>query len=201
MPYKNATRNAWRARNRDRLNRQARAAYRAKMDARGSSPRVLATQAFADRVASLSVAQRAYLAGLIDGEGCIHIARVDGPRHKSPWVRCVIKVCMTTREPGETVAEWLGLSLREHARPAPKTPVFEWAVTGLRAAAVAEAVFPYLLLKQRHAELVLELEKTRPRLGPKQLSAEVIARQAEIWTEFSDLNSLKGGSRRRRGVA
>jgi len=86
-----------------------------------------------------------YLAGIIDGEGCItSVNRKPHGREKTNRVRVVLAVSMTDRKP---------LDLR--TRPNSK-PMFRWSLWGKSAIRCIQVLRPYLLVKSLQADLAMQ---------------------------------------------
>lgn len=103
----------------------------------------------------------AYLAGLIDGEGCIHL---DTPGRT---YRARVSIGMSAPALAlltELQATWGGTIYC--ARPATSrwAAAYTWHLTGDPAAALLTAVRPFLRLKQQQADLALEVERLRTAL-------------------------------------
>lgn len=114
--------------------------------------------------------EAAYLAGLLDGEGCIQVRQ-----GKEGWTRAMLEVCMTTPEPLEwahAVTGAGGLYERSDGRKN-RRRVYKWIVSTVEdAAQILAEVLPYLQLKQGEARAFLVLAhlrraKTR-KLGPRE---------------------------------
>lgn len=111
----------------------------------------------------------AYAAGMVDGEGCIHILYHRGRGHHS------INVIITNTDP--RVAEWLleRFGGRVHH---PRERVDNWTVSARKAAAFLELVYPYLVIKKEQADLVLKLHRDRKQLSKDErhaLKAQLMA--------------------------
>lgn len=98
----------------------------------------------------------AYLAGMIDGDGFITITA--SVRAGKEYFGPQVGIAGTRREPHDLAASLWGGKV---SRYEPKNPThraqFQWQRVGNSAVAVLEAIFPYLLIKQEHAVLALEL--------------------------------------------
>jgi hypothetical protein len=102
-------------------------------------------------VAYPDVANLAWAAGIIDGEGCITISY-----RKKPGVhQLVVKVCCVDDKMCPKLHEIFGGSLWVD-----KQQRHSWAVTGKRAGEVLEALRPYLVVKQDQADIGIEYAKT-----------------------------------------
>lgn len=96
---------------------------------------------------------KAYIAGIIDGEGCIAITR-SGTHYN---IRVVIK---TTSEP---LAKWLiestglgqRIQYRKDKRKTERLPCFEWRVFSNQALSLLAAVYPYVVVKRQQAEIAM----------------------------------------------
>lgn len=132
---------------------------------------------------NLSPAQLAYLAGIIDGEGCIRAKQYPG---RDPWYPYV-SVKMRTSEPLHTIGQWL--NIHPYLRKDRPFWVMEWF--GKRASELLPAILPYLILKQNQAVLAIELgtlnvgygkanDHHRYRKGEVRTPAHILARMQEI---------------------
>lgn len=100
----------------------------------------------------------AYVAGLIDGEGCVHL---DTPRGT---YRARVSVGMT--EPARELLEdlrtdWGGTIYQQRPATDRWAAAYTWHVTGQRAVAVLITIRPHLRLKGGQADLVLQVEALR----------------------------------------
>lgn len=114
---------------------------------------------------SLSEPQRAYFAGLIDGEGYITAvwrAKCGAGRQNHTTFYIQIAVTMVERAPLDALSAAFGGKVyalkaeNERWRPA-----FRYQVTGAIAETVIEAIRPYLLIKGRQADKCMELRSVR----------------------------------------
>jgi hypothetical protein len=113
-----------------------------------------------DAIETLTSEERAYIAGLIDGEGSIYVAAVGPNRERSVYP--IVTVAMTHRG----VIEWLAgrlaagtvkLHNQTNLRRSPNAkPQYRTQVFGKRAKLLCEAILPYLRVKAEQARLVSE---------------------------------------------
>jgi len=95
-----------------------------------------------------------YLAGIIDGEGCITASSNGQDR---------IRVTVTSTSRG--LIDWMiarvggSVCNRRPASPRHK-PTYGWEVSYVKANSFLRGVLPYLLIKARHAELALQFSDT-----------------------------------------
>ena len=103
--------------------------------------------------------QLAYVAGIIDGEGCI---RTNNNISKQPVIR--VHVTNTRLDLILKLKEWFGgyTWINETHKYNPKAKASHiWEVSAKQAASFLTAILPYLFLKREQAELVLALQATK----------------------------------------
>lgn len=134
----------------------------------------------------------AYVAGLIDGEGCIHLEV-----SKGRWYQPRVSVGMT--EPALPLLtslrdEWGG-TLYQMRKPTTKwAGAWTWHMTGHPAAKLLTAITPYLRLKGNQAEAALKLygivmDLPRSPSGSQAIwSEEARAQCAEIREQMKAMN-------------
>lgn len=136
--------------------------------------------------------EAAYIAGFIDGEGWFGVSRrvrkwADG---EGVYLRPVGSVSQKIRAPLEWIAERTGGSIsvgkRDKWEPVHQlrfhSGVLRWLIP---------EVMPYLLVKKRQAELVLQF-LTECRYQGKKLTNEQLARREGIRAELECLNAKSG---------
>jgi hypothetical protein len=98
----------------------------------------------------------AYLAGMIDGDGYISITR--SVRKGAEYFAPQIGISGTLRAPHDLAAStWGGSVYCYHPKNPLHRPQFQWSRQGRIAHDAIKDLFPYLLLKQEHAVLAIEL--------------------------------------------
>lgn len=146
-----------------------------------------------DPILLLTELEKAYIAGLIDGEGSIHMTKRDARR------TAYLYVCVTmTHKP---TIEWLSEKFGNKAvyvappknRPGllGKTkPAYSCRLGGKRAKLLSQVLIPYLITKLGHAKLAMEYPEDA-RIGPgKRLDGTDIAKAREAMKErFAELNN------------
>ena len=95
----------------------------------------------------------AYMAGLVDGEGCIVIFQDRKPKggHLRPTLRLVIS--MTKPAPLLWAKETFGGSFFKAAARHQATTCWTWVAAGQRALRILRLLFPYLKVKKKNALL------------------------------------------------
>lgn len=109
--------------------------------------------------------ENAYFAGLLDGEGHLGIHRMS----KAAGIQYAARVSlrMTEEEVVRQYAECFGVSLHRavYKNSYSKLPLFVAEVSGRGARSLLEAVAPYLRVKKRQAELLMQLETEKRQPG------------------------------------
>jgi hypothetical protein len=138
---------------------------------------------------------KAYLAGIIDGEGCICFHKT----HKNDVIRnssyCPRVRITNTNKP---LLDWvmvtvgLGNVRRMKMYPSNNIPGYEWYINGKRCAGLLIELLPYLKVKKLQADVVIRFSETMiPRsevVRGKKLSEETIQIRDKLWDEIVQLN-------------
>lgn len=111
-----------------------------------------------DILYSLSETEKAYIAGIIDGEGSIHMTR----KTKTGTFHAFVTVGMSNKAVIDWLAKRFGNKAIESSYPSqgsfkkiPK-PIYRISLQGRRACLLCELVHPYLIVKKQQAEVLLE---------------------------------------------
>lgn len=135
--------------------------------------------------------QLAWAAGFVDGEGYIGLTRNFDKVRGYYSYRIQIEAAQVIRTPINLLHNLFGRG-RVGFGSNPKRGYWYWRTFGIDAIRVAEALLPYLIVKRRQAEYLLEYEHTTRQqdgLGRyRTLPAELVARRAAIWTACVELN-------------
>lgn len=111
----------------------------------------------------------AYIAGLLDGEGCIYISKnrpSKRTRTVNPFYRLYVVISNTHLGAMVWLHNQLGGSLAQ--QKATRTsfssnPIWNWRLSTRQAARFLEAVLPYLRIKKEQAEVALEFYHVQKR--------------------------------------
>lgn len=107
----------------------------------------------------------AYTAGIIDGEGSICIVKFHRNRNRGYYFQLGVSVGNTN----EYLMQWLKMHFGGYFAPLSRElkdtqkQVWQWMVTGNKAAEFLVLVLPYLQLKKSQAELAIKFQKNRKR--------------------------------------
>lgn len=134
-----------------------------------------------------------YVAGIVDGEGYVSV--IHRPKRRRGEVQVVVMVSMTFEQIPRMLQAQFGGCLYVQSRvrrPNHKTQ-YCWAIRSKQAAAFVKQILPYLIVKKRQAEIVIELDnimlnkyKTPGRRG---LPLELVERRVALAEEAKVLNS------------
>ena len=98
---------------------------------------------------------RAWLAALVDGEGCITILEATSPHGSGSSYPPVLQVRMCDTECIEKAAVITGCGLLSPRQEPPsqrgQRPSYQWRIHGRKAADVIAEIYPYLLIKRKQA--------------------------------------------------
>jgi len=139
----------------------------------------------------------AYMAGIIDGEGCFYIGIVPkkkGDGYISEHYRGLLKIDNTEY----VLIDWLNQTFSGTNSAATRTTssklfvreVFSWIATGDRLLDLCEQVLPYLTIKRRQCQIMINFRKTyTAKLGSNKLSQENLDIRQFCYGEIRQLNS------------
>lgn len=147
-----------------------------------------------DPISLLSILDRAYIAGLVDGDGCIRITRTGRSKlYKYPEV----VVAMTHRG----VIRWLKSVLSSgniqvfNYTQCKKNP--QWrkqygvVLTGKRAKLLCEQLLPFLRVKKRQAVLICQFPCEDRRGRGAKVGTDVLRKRMQLYRKMRQLN-LRG---------
>jgi hypothetical protein len=137
-------------------------------------------------------AERAYLAGIIDGEGSI-MANIR-QRGGCVWFELRLNIANADRALIEWVAErWPGrVSVIDRSRYGQRDQ-HRWDANNRKVIAPLLDAFPYLVVKREQAELALELAHGQRNHGRRGYPPEIKARRIEICERMRALNKKAPG--------
>lgn len=121
-----------------------------------------------------SESELAYLAGLIDGEGCLRVEKSGGKYRYTPMTPTV---CVTNSNP--TLIKWVIEKFGGHLYLKKSKTCWDIYWLGKRAVEVLEQVYPYLVGKKEQADLIFAYRKLVGKAG-KRLSKDNIDKRMAI---------------------
>jgi len=151
--------------------------------------------------------EKSYIAGLVDGEGCIYIDKYKDKRNKSGNYNYCLRVSIANTFFG--LMEWLGNKLskeyhnhvlnqkgKEYING--RKPCYVWKICGTNAINFLKEIYPYLIIKKKQCEKAFEFSEThfdnakRDRKGKfSKLPNELLEKKEKIHKEIKDLNQRR----------
>ncbi len=151
----------------------------------------------------MTTEQLAYIAALIDGEGSLECQKQKQPKGKNPQYRTRLSFTMVTEEPLLTLSHWLEINPPK-TYPASdlwRSPIHRIHIPKTATLVLLQNCMPYLILKKRQAEILLEMEAIRQKHSPPKrhvgyakfqpMSQEAIVLFEEKYVEFRSLKLNK----------
>ncbi len=150
----------------------------------------------------IDLTKLAYLAGVIDSDGSISAHRKDrAAERKRPYYAIQLRIHQAQPQAVDLACRLFGGSIhreyyvslngRRHLR---KAPLYIWIASGPTAASALLRMLPFLRIKRRQAELVIQFQATRrPPGGPVRLSDDVIAERDRLVDGIRSLNLVGKG--------
>lgn len=137
---------------------------------------------------SISRDELFYLAGLFDGEGCIHIACHN---HWKNAKSSIYVMTISLNNTNESIVRWIhtlfGGSIRRTVHPSGKRkPLYEWRVNAMKAEIFLKNIHDFLRIKQEHAEIALAYRATFE--GAWRPNARILKRRNECLLAMKRLN-------------
>ena len=136
--------------------------------------------------------QKGYIAGIIDGEGCITAYKYRSRGRE--YIKGTIVVTNSNHIIPKTLMEWIGVgTLVEHSKKRHQKLGWKlqlaWKVDSTKnSAKILKELLPYLRAKRRQAELIIELAEIQSRSNPRINGRYNLKRQEEIVREIRELN-------------
>lgn len=112
-----------------------------------------------------TVAEAAYTAGIMDGEGTFYIGNYSGNRKNGDkHFQTLIAVATTDKSLMDWLHNTFGGGVRAYTpgqmAKNSRKQVFRWCATSNRMLHICEIIFPYLVIKKRQAEIMIEIRRT-----------------------------------------
>lgn len=134
-------------------------------------------------VPQLTAVDQAYLAGILDGEGTVTVARRYNSRYNKTYYQPLLVVANTSTR----LRDWLtarGFSSGLYTSSS-GNPCWKMSAGGLALGSVLCALLPYLVIKEPQARLVIEFCQLR---GAQKIRDKPTPRMLQIYGELRRLN-------------
>jgi hypothetical protein len=123
---------------------------------------------------NISETDKAYIAGLIDGEGSICILKANSKKVGTHNYGAVVQIRMTNKEPVYFVAERYGGIVKHHNRTSKGKIIYDLKIYSHNAVSLLKDINQYLQCKGRQAGVVFALYKVEPAYGKTADEKELI---------------------------
>jgi hypothetical protein len=146
-------------------------------------------------VNNITETERAYLAGLIDGEGCLTISKTQGKNNRTPVYTAQIIIMMTNKEVIEYIKQVTGIgNIYGQNRQSPnQSAAYRWVVnTKSDLLPFLKSIKPFLIVKQNEIEILLEYLSLppNPEMGKgKSMPAFYVNQRDQYYQRMRDLKT------------
>lgn len=143
-------------------------------------------------VEQIEVHNKAYLAGIIDGEGSIGIYR-SGPHRGCAANRLVLVVTITSTT--LILLEWCqkivgdGKIALKRQKNDKHRACWEWKIRNCKASRMLSLILPYLVIKKQQAVTAIKFAETIGNVGQR-LSKETQRKRENFYREIRSLNRM-----------
>jgi len=129
-----------------------------------------------------------YLAGIIDGEGSISIEIQNANKtcRKTDYYSIRLLVINTSKSLMDWLIQEFGGSLYKRKLIPNQKQCYKWEIFSFNAALIIEQIQEFLIIKKRHAEILLEFLKTKPK-DKYFVSKEVQDKRRLLYQELKQL--------------
>jgi len=146
--------------------------------------------------------EKAYIAGFIDGEGCIRIEKrkSSSKLYEFDFEAWVI-VTNTNSQVLEELKSITGVGIIYIYKKLPKSgngkwrPCHRWQIVGMQAKDLLRAIYPYLKIKKTQTDAVLNFPCSVKLGGHKMRNLQFYNEQMQVFLQIKDLNrrGIQGG--------
>jgi len=142
---------------------------------------------------NLCESEIAYLAGLFDGEGCIHIAKnKPRPKGKNPYHKLMICIANTNKEIINYLYNTFGGRVNNNIPRKNEQPCQSWFFYSQYAKVFLKMIFPFLRIKRKQAKIAIVFQDSI-KYGCTELTEEILQKRENF---RQSLIELKGAHNR-----
>jgi hypothetical protein len=133
----------------------------------------------------------AWMAAMIDGEGCIRLKKLSSCNiARSPSYCVHLIITGTDRKLLDFLVSEFGGSIgKRSVKNSSHRQSWGWFLYGKRAIEILESVLPYLIIKKQQAEMMIEYQKQSIHKNGKKLSASELCYRDYLFFKMKELNS------------
>jgi len=141
-------------------------------------------------------AMRAWVAGIVDGEGCITIIKTKSSHSESLSFPPIVQVRMCDREPLDRLVDVVGSKIGKAQMPPShyanhQRESWQWKVVSEQAATVISEIYPYLTCKRRQAIVAWNHQQFRSNRGNQKRARGALEKEQLCKKLINDLNQRK----------
>ncbi len=131
-----------------------------------------------------------YLAGIIDGEGCIGIEHLSPRKNRiKDYYVCRLTVINTSKKLMDRLVKTFKGQYDVRKKIEGRKLCYRWHVFGTDLEDAINKLLPYLFLKDKQAELLLEYRKTVSKTS-RNITDDTLAKRKSYWLKCKELNTI-----------
>lgn len=116
---------------------------------------------------NLAETAKAYMAGMLDGEGCISISMHTSPLRPIPRHHMTVRITNSDRHVLEWIQSYCAGNLSRSNNPKAKRLIWNWSVSSSQALLFLECVAPYVRIKSRETQIAIGFQNRMAELNGK----------------------------------
>lgn len=141
---------------------------------------------------NLTEYDKAYIAGIIDGEGCI---RLNGCGKIATTINFVAQLKINNTDPNLIIYLYekigLGNIYIDKRRKAKQKRNFAYNLTGNQCIRFLHVIYDYLLVKKKEADIIFEFEKISPGRRKIKPTEDIIIKRRELFNKLKDIHHIE----------
>ena len=141
-------------------------------------------------------AMRAWVAGIVDGEGCITILQTKSSHSESLSFPPIVQVRMCDREPLDRLVDVVGSKIGKAQSPPShatnnQRDSWQWKIVAAQAAQVIAEIYPFLTCKRKQAIVAWNHQQFRDNRGNQERKCGELEKEQFCKTLINDLNQRR----------
>ena len=133
-----------------------------------------------------------YMAGFFDSEGCIYINKQARGKNAKfhPTYQGSASVTNTIKKPLILFLKYFGGRIYFVKEKGKRSDRYFWRIVSRDALNFCMIMQNYFLIKKQQAGVLIELQKTITKTGPKTLPNKILKRREDLYLKIRDLNKI-----------
>jgi len=134
--------------------------------------------------------EKAYIAGIVDGEGCIRVNKTDKETRKNPSYNINCHIVNTNKEVLEYIQSIIYCGkIFIHPKLGKRKILYKLSIDSCNIQDFIKTIYPYLRIKRKQAEIAFRFfNLTIGRRAGKQVLKDNILQQEILYEEMKNLN-------------